>query len=452
MPTGIGLVFFLLGLYYFFRKWEYLFPLLLFSAIFPATSAITFGSLWIMPYYLIAPLFILSQLLRGGITRRFRGSALLVGFTGLAVFSAIAFPFVFGGEQVYSPRLGSSDAVFQTFPLVFSVANIAQAAYIIINMLVVFAAASVLKTDKVWKGVNAAYYTMLGVIVCEATCFLLGIRFPYNILENNPDRASVGLRLLDLTARVHGTAGEPSYTGLVLITFFAAYLYRSYTSGKDGWKAILSAVMLVLVRSSSSLLTLGIVTALVILSNLPLRVSSSNSGSAIRMRQFLRFAFVCFLIGISFTSSTLRGIVDEFVFEKSETGSYEHRTTMDKYSLTLLVDTYGIGVGLGSYRPSSLIASLLGNMGLLGLLLFALVYLAIARSITSDQVWLRWALLASLIDMAIAIPDITEPFLWVLTALVVYVTVPRPALIQPMTSRPVRGVFTPVRSPLNSAI
>ncbi|QMV19110.1 hypothetical protein GOB94_10790 [Granulicella sp. 5B5] len=424
MPTGIGLVFIFVGLYCFFRKRDYLFPLLLFSTIFPATSAISFGNLGIMPYYVLAPMFVIAQIFQGGIKKRFQGDVFLVAFAVLGVLSAILCPLFFAGVQVYSEHLGTSDLVFQTFPLVFSVANAAQAGYLLMNVLVVFAAASAFKSDKVWIGINAAFYCMIGTIAGELVALLLGVPFPYSLFENSPETASMQLIALDPTTRLHATCGEPSYAGLVLVVLFSIYFYRSYVLSEEGWKAILCAVGLFLVRSSSAMVALAAVIGLVVAFNLPVRVASATASSSIRMRQLVRLVGIAAVIGIALLSSSGRDLVQRWIIDKPGSGSYEHRTTMDKYSLQLVGNTYGIGVGTGSYRPSSLLASLLGNVGVLGTILFGMTFLGIIRGVPRNKAWLRWAMIAALLDMAIAIPDITEPFLWALTALVVHVSLP----------------------------
>ncbi len=422
MPTGIGLLFLVAGLYCTLRRPDWLFGLLLFSAIFPATSAITFGSLWIMPYYVLAPLFVVSQFLRrpdSASGTKFSGQTLLLALGSFGLMSALFFPVLFTGVQVYSARLGSSDEVFQTFPLVFSVANIAQAAYLLMNILVVFAAASVRGKASIWGALNGAFYVLTGTIVSQLLCLLLGISFPYKLIENNPERASTTISVVDIAARLRGTCGEPSYAGLILVIFFAAYFYRYYTGRGGGWKAFVAVVTIGLARSSSAFLALVAIGVLIIVLNPPFRFPGF-----MRAQRAVKLIPVSFAILGCLLSPTFFLLLQEWVIDKPTSGSYSHRTTMDQYSVYLLMRTFGMGVGVGSYRPSSLVASLLGNVGLIGTTLAALFVLQIALQVPSEKVWVRWALAAGLIDMALAIPDITQPILWCMFAVAVYVGTP----------------------------
>lgn len=420
MPTGIGVVCIASGLYLAIWKPHLLLGLLLFSTIFPASSALTFGSLWIMPYNILAFIFVLSEHFRRNRGRRptyFPGQSLLLAFAGLGFLSAFVLPFVFAGIPVYSPRLGSSDETFTTFPLIFSTGNIAQAAYLLLNVATVFAAAGAEKTTEIWRGVTAAFYCLTGTIVLELICMILGIAYPYGLIENNPDRPSLIARVIDPSTRLQGTCGEPSYSGLVLVCFFGVFFYRYYMRKSGGFRTLISAAALLLIRSGSAFASMTAVATAIVLFNPPIRFPAT-----MRLRRLIRLVPIVVIVGFAVSSPLARGLFQEWIVDKPTTGSYEHRTTMDSYSITLLKDTFGVGVGIGSYRPSGLWASLLGNVGVVGTAIFVLLCLQINLVVSAENAWLRWACLAVLLDMGIAIPDINQPVLWGLMAMIVYVS------------------------------
>jgi hypothetical protein len=103
--------------------------------------------------------------------------------------------------------------------------------------------------------------------------------------------------------------------------------------------------------------------------------------------------------------------------DKSDTGSFIYRTTADLYSVLLTINTYGLGVGLGSNRPSSLLATVLSNTGVLGLGLFLTMAFQFVRNGSLTKSWIRWSGIALLIDLALSGPDITFPPMWALFAL-----------------------------------
>lgn len=421
MPTVIGLIFLTIAIYFAASKPHAFFGLVLFSAMFPATSAINFGSLWIMPYYMLAPIFIAIEARRNipaFLRVQFPGKNLLIFFGCLAVLSALICPFLFAGTQVYSPRLGSSDQTFYTFPLVFSIGNVAQAAYLILNILVLFAAASASRNRdgrrSLYIALETAFYALTGTIACELLYSLLGIPFPYHLIQNNPEQISQVV-YLGRMQRFRGLCGEPSYTGLVLMAFFAAYFYCFYVRHRPPWKALIAVVAIFLVRSSSSIVALGIITILIVILNSPVRFPLN-----VRLRRTAKLAIILTIAALSLTLPVIQTLLKVWIFDKQGTGSFVHRTTMDLLSYRLLGETYGLGVGLGSYRPSSLLAALLGDVGIVGAITAIALWVRMAKGVPNKYAWVRWALLAALVDMFIAIPDITHPILWSFLALVVY--------------------------------
>ena len=98
------------------------------------------------------------------------------------------------------------------------------------------------------------------------------------------------------------------------------------------------------------------------------------------------------------------------------------RPETNRHALSLLGDSYGLGVGLGSNRASSYFAGLFSNTGVIGGLIFlaALVHLVIslvriqASTTTHDaKLFLLGSLCTATIAVAIAIPDQNWPNYWV---------------------------------------
>ena len=92
------------------------------------------------------------------------------------------------------------------------------------------------------------------------------------------------------------------------------------------------------------------------------------------------------------------------------------------HALTVLRETFGLGVGLGSNRASSYFASLFSNTGILGgamflaalsHLVFTLVTTQTAKKPNDMGLFLLGALCTATISVAIAIPDQNWPNYWV---------------------------------------
>ncbi len=87
------------------------------------------------------------------------------------------------------------------------------------------------------------------------------------------------------------------------------------------------------------------------------------------------------------------------------------------------METWGLGVGMGSTRSSGLLLTLLASVGVVGISLFAvIVYKIIAlfpgNSAIADLHLIYWALLTLGVSHALAVPDVNRPVLWALLILV----------------------------------
>jgi len=267
MPTVEGIVFIPLALFFFFSRPRLLFPLLIVSTVFEASSVASFVKLGIQPYYFVAILFVIRFLILGASVTRLKSCSFFwpwIAFVAVSWISALTFPFIFQGLPVIDPRIGMEEFILQgPMPLRFQLANIVQPAFLTLNVLVVFASArgglSIAKAHKAFKW--SAYLIIL-IVFLQVSCFLLGLQFPEKLLNNNP-----GYSMSTYTTtqpRPAGTFTEPSVAGAVLAALFAVFLWE-FIKGKNNFmKAGVAALACLLIASTSSLLTVIIVSLLLI--------------------------------------------------------------------------------------------------------------------------------------------------------------------------------------------
>jgi hypothetical protein len=414
MPTLIGIFFIAFGIFCLVKKEDWLFGFLIFSAIFQASSAINFGAQGIQPYYIVGCLFIYSQAKKKRFwigEPCFSGKNLLFVFGCLGILSALIFPFIFAGIPVYSPKVGIDDGFFFRPPLHFSLSNIAQAVYLTINLMIVRAACLVPKTDTSRIFYNVSFWVLSGLVLVQFAFLQYGIPFPYSLLQNNPGYSMTGISGIDLAARVMGTFPEPSGAGMALVMFFAGYLYEFFARGGTTFKVIVAAISIGLVRSSSSLVVAFTITSLILII-----YPAFQSLLVISKRRFKKL--ISILAVVAFIAlSPMNGALKDYTVEKNQTLSYVNRTAADVFSLQLAADTHWVGVGLGSNRPSSLIASLLSNVGILGTVIFLILVIQVGRNARGKYVWVRWALLGTVFAACLGGPDINQPMIWILLAL-----------------------------------
>jgi hypothetical protein len=117
-------------------------------------------------------------------------------------------------------------------------------------------------------------------------------------------------------------------------------------------------------------------------------------------------------------------VVTQMVVEKNRTSSFEQRTGVDLLALDILIQTGGIGVGLGSHKPNNLVMTLLSNTGVAGFLTFAVFLFDLIRlpAGTDRRALLRplrWLVIGLLLVHLMANPNLSTAMLWISFALVI---------------------------------
>ena len=120
---------------------------------------------------------------------------------------------------------------------------------------------------------------------------------------------------------------------------------------------------------------------------------------------------------------------------KRESFSFVARGASNQRSLEIVLDTLGLGVGLGGNRPSSLPLFVVSCLGIPGTaLLIAVVVIAIVRAVRTGQITSVWALLGGLTAGTVAVPDLSTPLIWVALAACI-----APAMLRPPHRRRIGG-------------
>ena len=422
MPTVIGIIFFVLAASVFFQEDDKLFSLLIVSAIFPASSIVDLSDAGIEPYFLVGALFVLQRIYRAMVGTKadtsFRGKRWLILFAGIAILSAFTLPFIFAGIPVYEPHIGIDAGLFLNPPLQFAHANISHSVSVLLGVLVVFGASQNFKGPAFSeKAYRFAFYFLAGVVLVQFLCFALGISYPYDLLQNN---AGVKLQTADtgdFSSRFPGTFTESSGAGAVLAAFTAGFLAEKIKYGKSIIPALLGLFTIILVRSTGSIVAIGLAIVLLVIFHPIYRFPYHIDK--VRLRRVALLIAIALFVLVVVLFSPLRDSVMDLTVNKQEGGSFFNRTASDLYALTLTVQTYGIGVGMGSNRPASLIPSLLSTVGVLGLVSYLMAYFKLLSNAVPNHRELRWAGLVLLIGLAAAIPDYDGPWIWVFLAFVV---------------------------------
>ncbi|MDQ2832344.1 MAG: hypothetical protein M3Y50_01095 [Acidobacteriota bacterium] len=417
MPTIIGAIFFLFAAYYFSCEEDGLFGLLLVAGIFEAASAVNIAERGVQPYYIVA-LFIIARALINRVMGTRPNTAipyakLLITFGFIAIFSAFLLPIVFSGVPIYDPKIGIDDGLFVRPPLTLGLNNVAQAGYLAVHIATAFSLVSVrFSAAKTRRAFLFAFYFEFVVLCAQSFCQLAGISFPLSLFLNNP-----GYALWENSSEVYGTRNpgtfsEPSLVGAFLVLYCVGFL-ADYLAGKG--KTIKPVVALIgsgLVASSSSLAILLLSPFVLVVRYFPFRPPwylDLRRGKKILWMLFILIAPSALVL---VASSKYRDILTTLTVSKGDSGSFINRTASDLYGLQLLIQTHGLGVGLGSSRSSSLITTLLSNIGVLGTVPFLLFFYKVFSNLPEKYVYLKWGGFALFLNMCLGIADVTMPLLW----------------------------------------
>jgi hypothetical protein len=417
MPTIIGVIFFCCAAYCFVLRQDRLFGLLIIASVFQAASAINIGERGIQPYYVVAVFIIaravMNRSLGAPVKARMPQASWLLLFGAIAIASAFVLPFIFSGIPVYDPKIGIDDSLIIHPPLHFGLNNLAQAGFLACHIATAFAILAIGgSSKKARKAYIWAFSIVALVVAAQSVCQLTGIPFPNTLILNNP-----GYSLWDAGSEVNGTRNpgtfaEPSFAGSFLVMYCVGFLAEYLSGAGRALPLIASLLASGLVASSGSLFTLCLLAPLLLIRYFPLRLPwHVNLKRIKRVSWVLLLTFAPAALAL-FASSGYRDALITNTLSKTDSGSFFNRIAADLFALQLLPRTYWLGVGLGSNRASSLLPTLLSNVGIAGIVVFAVFCLKLFVKLPKEYGWLKWAALALFLNMCISVADVTMPTLW----------------------------------------
>lgn len=402
-------------------------------------GSIPFGAFAVVPPEMIAgltltptPMFVLIIILRalGNMAglRFFAESALspqrlllLFLFWLVAIFVTLFMPRLFYGETNIIPmrRLLPTLGI----PLEPGTQNFSQLAYLSISVFAVFAFARLLRRPAMQQVTLKAMCLGAALVVLTGFLDYASFYIPLDPLLSPFRTASYSL-MTDVEIfsgkRVVGLMPEASTYGSLCIIFLGlmyflrhAMVDRMLRRRVAPTLAVLLLVCLWLSTSSSAYVGLAIF-GLVALAEWTWRKSTRFVGSF--GHRGLGYEFWGALAGIFALGLVIIvnpamfdpviDVIDELIFNKVNTSSYEERNMWTAVSWKALLDTWGLGVGMGSTRASNAAVAVFSNTGVLGgLLYFGFLLHTFVRKLpaTADgvsrslQVGIRCAFLPSFI-------------------------------------------------------
>ena len=444
--TPIGLALIPVSLFIFYFRPKFLISWAIIVSAFQAASVINLGggfAIGVSPYFFVVSLVAIrfaAACLQGRLGFKQGDMALditrpLLMLVAWGVASAFLLPHLFAGMLVDTPRLGMDPV--STTPLEWSMSNAAQAGYLILN--------SAFMIYVMWRSTDTHYidqmasaFVWCGAIASAVGAYqlaahLLGFRFPDEVFNSNAGWQQLVSQKVAGAWRVSATFNEPSSAGI----FFAAWttyllfltMDRRSASGLLWIFFWCGIVMLILTTSTTGYLTAFILIALLISKEL----GTLAVKGYINEKLLLTFVAIATALGAAaLLIPDFHQLLTDIIWQKSQSHSGRERHSTELVALDVAMQSCGLGVGLGSNRPSGMLFYILSNIGIPGNILIGVLILATLRAVnqtmrglnTSDKTraYTRsaaWALAMYCVAMCISGADISSPHLWILWALVV---------------------------------
>lgn len=413
--TLVGAVFATVTLLLMVFRPRWLPALLAASVPFPHTAAVVFLGNGISPFYLLAVVsairgayLIVRRCLDGRSMPRtwFRHTPIIfIVFGAYSVAISFVGPAVFQGMSVFSPRGGIDQQVGHMTALTFTISNIAQPVYLLLGISVVFYLG-------LEERVNPNVFEIsvwIGALFALAR-LILPAYWPTAVFENMPN-----VNYSVTQSALRGTFGEPSMFGFFIVCGLAfsvatAVFSRGWPRTRTVSAAVLLGIELIFNRSWTAQASIGLllIVSLVILVR-----------HELVRRRVKRLGTTIVVLTLLAVGAAMAPVAFRLVEPKLQTMSFENRTAADARALEIFLQSWGAGIGLGSNRPSSVVALLLSCVGIVGTVaFFSILVFTVTGSIrvraTSP---VGWALLGAAIAEAISVPELSMPALWMLMGL-----------------------------------
>lgn len=386
--TAVGYILVPLSLVFIFRPATLLQLALAVSGL-QAAAAIVFhmgGEPFGLSCGLVPGLLAAGMLTLDFLTRNFRDSEKQVTriVLPLLIFSAVVFvgamvlPRLFAGQfDVWPQNVGALDLQVALEP---NAGNITQSLYVVANaFLLLMAGFFASRPGTRYMGFVKAYlisgYIAAGVVLWEYASKHTGLYYPSEFFYSNPRWAILTNQTFGDVDRINGPFTEPA----ALAFFFAGIVFACLRLDAIGYRSFpvrpllfLSLVSLLLSTSTTALLVVAVAVPLLVL-NMNRRerqnfiFSLTTAVAGLSMLGIVAYLTVPSVLNNLQSASAV--VLNGALIDKSQSGSYEDRTTKDIDSLGVVVSSLGAGAGWGSDRGSSLVPTVLANSGIPGLVL-----------------------------------------------------------------------------------
>jgi hypothetical protein len=392
----VGGIFFAISLPFLFLDQRYTAFLLIASTVFGSTAVVqvsALGGASILFSQLCLLIFVLSILFDNdtqtaffAVFYRSLATKWLTLFTIVIFASAIFYPIIFRGQTVVFPLRPLLRATEMLGPVS---SNVTQALYGCGNLL---SFAAVLAFVQLKNASEIIHRAIVFAAILHVVTGFIGLLSPYfgmadalevmrtasySLLANSEEQ---GFR------RITGLFPEASsYANYAVVLLFYLLAYWIVSVGAIIELCVAIALILMLLLSTSSTAYASIFAAVVGIAGYFI-CNVARGSIYVRLLWIMASLYVLAVVvtsAIGFAPDAffpITHLFDETVLGKLNSGSGIERSMWNRQALDNFIDTYGIGIGIGSSRTSSWILALMANLGVPGIVLFAGFFLSVIKA------------------------------------------------------------------------
>ena len=363
----------------------------------------------------------------------------------LAVYSLLITcisPIIFADRIfVIRPNAVASE-IREALPISFTLSSIAQSAYLIVDVILVAAAASLVGDKKsglrfitnIYLKVGLFFsISVIGEVILSKTGYeihLWDLLMGESLGEIRPPSPEVVISTLAFRRAVAVFTESSSYSVFMLGCVGASIIeYRANPSPKHTAYLIILVVGIMLAFSTTAVVGLLITTLVAMISKLTINHQKSTKLVGTNILTLLGVAVVVGLIAAALLNEDYYEFVIEKIFnnEGYEEGNYSsaaERGYWNRVSFQAFIDSYGLGCGAGATRASSFLVSVLSSFGIFGIVAIYFILADVVEVlrktgdvdlIKSALMWCGW-----FVGLSIANPDgVSAFYIWIQFGLIV---------------------------------
>lgn len=375
--------------------------LLVGSCLFDGSAAILLPALGgsSIPPSQFALLFVVLRILapKGGsygyLPEALRANAWLVLFCLYGMALAYIGPRLFGGSiDVFPMRPIPGAGPFDVIPLYPTSQNLTAAFYLLGTLLIALASYVITRSKDTSKTLVSAaivggwFFVVTGLldVVTRGTPLeqILDVFRNGNYTQLNAE--------VDGFIRIRGLTPEASSFASYCFAFFvvnAELWYRSIRTAQTGGMALMLALMLIFSTSSTAYVALTVYAAAFLLRAFifPKLAPRGKLPRAILVGFWALVLVSAMLALVPELPNAIYQIILTMTVEKSSSDSGLQRLFWAMQGWQAVVASYGLGIGPGSFRSSSIVMAIVGSMGVIGVASFGLYLLTVLKPLRKSS-------------------------------------------------------------------